>query len=192
MKRGDTITTIAKKLGVGRADLAEANYLKTAARLSVGQPLLVPHEAATSMAARTERAVPVAESRPAATDAVVAAVEWTPSSDLVKTFYEVKAGDTLAAIARTFRTTVASLQTWNEIAERTQIQAGARLMIYTARADWPRAEFSAVSFQRSALSRQLSTVQLTTQGSQHHRSPTSEPRSALSRQLSALSVHVRR
>jgi membrane-bound lytic murein transglycosylase D len=134
VKRGDTIATIAKKLGVGRADLADANYLKTSARLSVGQQLLVPNEAAAPMAARTERAAPVAEPQPAATDAVVAAVEWTPSSDLVKTFYQVKAGDTLAAIARTFRTTVASLQTWNGIAG-TQIRAGERLTIYTARAN---------------------------------------------------------
>jgi membrane-bound lytic murein transglycosylase D len=134
VKRGETIATIAKKLGVGRADLAEANYMKTTARLSAGQQLLVPHEAAALVAARADRVAPVANSRPIAADAVVAAVEWRPSSDLVKTFYQVKKGDTLAAIARAFRTTVASLQIWNGIAG-TQIRAGERLAIYTARAN---------------------------------------------------------
>jgi peptidoglycan lytic transglycosylase D len=132
VKRGETIATIARKLGVARADLAEANYLKTAARLSIGQQLMVPHEATALPAARTDPAAPVANSRPIANDAVVATVEWAPPSDLVKTLYQVKKGDTLAAIARTFRTTVASLQTWNRIAG-TQIRAGERLTIYTAR-----------------------------------------------------------
>jgi membrane-bound lytic murein transglycosylase D len=134
VKRGETIATIAKKLGVGRADLADANYLKSAARLSAGQQLMVPQEATAPVAARTDRVAPVADSRPIANDAVVATVEWTPSSDLVKTVYQVKKGDTLAAIARTFRTTVASLQTWNGIVG-TQIRSGERLTIYTARAN---------------------------------------------------------
>jgi membrane-bound lytic murein transglycosylase D len=133
VKRGETIATIARRLGVARADLAEANYLKTTARISIGQQLMVPHEA-TAVPALAARVVPVADSRPIAHDAVVATVEWTPSSDLVKTFYQVKKGDTLAAIARMFRTTVASLQTWNRIAG-TQIRAGERLTIYAARAN---------------------------------------------------------
>ena len=103
-------------------------------QLAAGQQLLVPHEATTLPAARADRVVPAAESRPVEHDAVVATVEWTPSSDLVKIFYQVKKGDTLAAIARAFRTTVASLQTWNRIAG-TQIRAGERLTIYTARAN---------------------------------------------------------
>ena len=133
VKRGDTIATIAWKLGVTRTDLAEANYLKTTSRISIGQQLMVPHQVAASPAARTDRAVSVADSQPLASDAVVAAAGWSQSPDLVKTFYLVKKGDTLAGIARTFRTTVASLQTWNGIAG-TQIRAGERLTIYTARA----------------------------------------------------------
>jgi membrane-bound lytic murein transglycosylase D len=134
VKRGETIAMIARKLGVARADLAEANYLKTTARLSIGQQLLMPREGTALPAAQTDPVASVAGSRPTANDAVVAAVEWTPSSDLVKTFYQVKRGDTLAAIARMFRTSVTSLQTWNGIAG-TQIRAGERLTIYTVRAN---------------------------------------------------------
>ena len=134
VKRGETIATISRKLGVARADLAEANYLKTTARLSIGQQLMLPREATALTAARSDPEAPAASSRPIPSDAVVATVEWTPPSDLVKTFYQVKKGDTLAAIARAFRTTVASLQTWNRIAG-TQIRAGERLTIYTVRAN---------------------------------------------------------
>jgi membrane-bound lytic murein transglycosylase D len=136
VKRGETMTTIARKLKVNRADLADANYLKVASRLSVGQQLLVPRETTVMMAARTEVAAPVAEST--APDRVVAAVgtpaEPAADRDLVKTSYRVRRGDTLSSIAREYNTTIASLQRWNRITG-TQIRAGQRLTIYTARAN---------------------------------------------------------
>ena len=50
VKKGDTLATIAKKLRVSRADLAEANFLKTSARVATGHKLVVPREAAALMA----------------------------------------------------------------------------------------------------------------------------------------------
>jgi membrane-bound lytic murein transglycosylase D len=149
VKRGETITTIARKLKVNRTDLAEANYLKTAARLTAGQQLLVPREATVLMAARTdrpapatvpaERSVPANEPRTAAADTIVPAVApaapaGSNARDLVKSYYRVKKGDTLAAIARQFSTTVAALKRWNAISGTT-IRAGDRLTVYTARAN---------------------------------------------------------
>jgi membrane-bound lytic murein transglycosylase D len=133
VKKGDTLTTVARKLGVSRTDLAEANYLKTTARVAAGQKLMVPHEATVLMAARADRPVPVAESRElaAATPAVVPAMATSAPEDRVKISYRIKKGDTLASIARLFRTTVASLQTWNGI-NGSRIVAGGRLTIYTA------------------------------------------------------------
>ncbi|MQA30121.1 MAG: transglycosylase SLT domain-containing protein [Luteitalea sp.] len=133
VKKGDTLIKIARLLRVSRTDLAEANYMKVTARVMAGTKLMVPRESTVLMAARTDRTVPVADSRALAPDAVVATVE-SSSSDRVRVFYEVKRGDTLASIARIFRTTVASLQTWNRI-PGTQILAGQRLTIYTARAN---------------------------------------------------------
>jgi LysM repeat protein len=83
------------------------------------------------MAARADRPVPVAESRALATQAVVPAVA-SGSSDRVKVIYQVKSGDTLGSIARLFRTSAASIQAWNRL-RSTQIRAGERLTIYTAR-----------------------------------------------------------
>lgn len=135
VKRGETITTIARKLKVNRADLAEANYLKAAAKLAAGQQLIVPRETTVLMAARTDRPVPVTDSRPIAADEVVSAVvPASNNTELVKSYYRVKKGDTLAAIARAFHTTVASLKRWNSISGTT-IRAGERLTIYTSRAN---------------------------------------------------------
>ena len=65
VRSGDSLTTIARKLGVSRTDLAEANGLSTKARVSGGQELIIPRAPATLLAARTERAAPaVLASRP--------------------------------------------------------------------------------------------------------------------------------
>ncbi len=54
VKRGDTLATIARALRVSRTDLADANYLKTSARVATGTKLIVPHESTVLMAARAE------------------------------------------------------------------------------------------------------------------------------------------
>src|SRR5713101_4085093 len=45
VKRGETLSLIARKLSVSKADLAEANYMKRTARVTPGQTLMIPHEA---------------------------------------------------------------------------------------------------------------------------------------------------
>jgi len=131
VKRGDTLALIARKLNVGRADLAEANYIKATARVSPGDKLIVPRETTALMAARTDRPVPATDSRPLVADKVVPAIDTSGS---VKVVYQVKSGDTLSSIARFFSTNVAAIQNWNHLSD-TQIRAGERLTIYTSRAN---------------------------------------------------------
>jgi membrane-bound lytic murein transglycosylase D len=128
VKRGETLVTVAKKLGVSRADLAEANYLSLTARVEPGKQLMVPREGTAIMAAETDRTVPAAESHATTANAVVPAVA-SVNSDRVKVVYQVKQGDTLASIARIFKTSVASLQSWNRIAGTT-IRTGDKLTVY--------------------------------------------------------------
>jgi membrane-bound lytic murein transglycosylase D len=132
VRKGETLPTIARKLNVGKADLADANYIRVTAKVEAGQKLIVPREATVLMAARTERTVPVADSRPITSQTPLVAQSST-NSNRVKVLYRVQEGDTLSSIAKLFRTTVASLQTWNKLAGN-RIAAGDRLTIYTARA----------------------------------------------------------
>jgi membrane-bound lytic murein transglycosylase D len=135
VKKGETVTSIAKKLKVGRTDLAEANYLKTTSKLTAGHQLLVPREPTVLMAAQTDRPIPAPEPRTATGDAVVRAVADASSEPErgTKIIYQVKKGDTLSSIARVFRTTVSSLKTWNSI-PGSHIRAGERLTIYSSSA----------------------------------------------------------
>ena len=114
VKRGDTLPAIARKLHVSKADLAEANYLSVdGAACTTGQKLIVPHEATVLMAARTERPRPGDRGARRRSREAGAARRAGETSNRVKTVYQVKRGDTLASIARLFKTTVASLRTWN-------------------------------------------------------------------------------
>ena len=51
-------------------------------------------------------------------------------SNRVKASYEVKRGDTLVSIARLYKTTVASVKTWNPKLPSERLQAGQRITVY--------------------------------------------------------------
>jgi membrane-bound lytic murein transglycosylase D len=129
VKRGETLPLISRKLHVSKADLAEANDLKLAARVTAGQRLMVPSEAGVLMAARNDRSVPATEARTTVAHAGQLA-EPAANSNRVKGSYAVKRGDTLASIARLYQTTVASIKTWNPRLPSGTLAAGQRLTVY--------------------------------------------------------------
>lgn len=132
VRRGESLATIARKLGVGRSDLAEANSLTVRSRVRPGQELIIPRPPTTLLAS---------VDRPAPAEEVIAAVRPvgevvdTPDgqqSDRVRLIYRVKRGDTLSSIARIFQTTVASLKSWNKLRSN-RITAGDRLTVFASR-----------------------------------------------------------
>jgi membrane-bound lytic murein transglycosylase D len=135
VKKGETLVTISKKLKVNRTDLAEANYLSTRAKVATGQRLIIPRAPAL-LAARTDNPAPDTESRQVdvalAGNAAPEAGEPAQASAQAALVYRVKRGDTLFSIAKLYRTTVASLKTWNRLRSNS-IQVGQRLTIFTER-----------------------------------------------------------
>jgi len=109
---------------VSRSDLAEANYLKTNSRVRPGQRLVVPRMPAAAVLAR-------AAAEPDAAPAVAVAAP-TEGEEVPATFYRVRAGDTLYAIARRHGTTVELLKTWNNL-KSSALSIGARLVVSPAR-----------------------------------------------------------
>ena len=134
VRRGESIATIARKLRVSKSDLAEANYLSTRSTVTAGQKLVIPRAPGVLMAAHPDRPVPVAESRPAVASATLVTEapsedDDAPAAQSARVVYRVKKGDTLASIARLFKTSVSSLRLWNHLSS-TRIAAGDRLTIY--------------------------------------------------------------
>ena len=134
VKKGETLISIARKLKVTRADLADANYVWRLAKMKIGQRLIIPRAPALLLARRPDNPPPVTGSR--SIDAVVTAGNTAPDAGRTRQaslIYRVKRGDTLYGIARLYRTTVASLKTWNRL-RTNAIQVGQRLRIFTERA----------------------------------------------------------
>jgi membrane-bound lytic murein transglycosylase D len=134
VKKGETLVTIARKLKVNRADLAEANYLSVKSRVTPGQKLIIPRAPTLLLAAKTDVPAPMAESHPipAATTASVRTASPAQSAPTAKLVHRVKRGDTLFSIAKLYRTTVASLKNWNRL-RGNAIHVGDRLTIITSR-----------------------------------------------------------
>jgi membrane-bound lytic murein transglycosylase D len=131
VKKGETLVTIAKKLKVNRADLAEANYLSTRAKVSTGQRLIIPRAPAL-LTARADTPAPETESRQVDVALASSPAPETDQPAQASLIYRVKRGDTLFSIAKLYRTTVASLKTWNRL-RTNSIQVGQRLTIFTQR-----------------------------------------------------------
>jgi membrane-bound lytic murein transglycosylase D len=130
VKRGESIKTIARKLGVSRTDLAEANGLSLKSRVRTGQQLIIPRAPAALMAARTDRHPPAS----LASRSLAGANETPdarPASSRV--IYRVRRGDTLFGIARLHDTTVDKIKTWNRLRSN-RISAGDRLTIFATKA----------------------------------------------------------
>jgi membrane-bound lytic murein transglycosylase D len=133
VRKGDTLTTIARRLSVSRTNLAEANNLSTRAQVTPGQSLIVPVEPTSLLAGNPNRPAPVAEARAQAPPGQAAAgTSVVDDADRVKLIYTVKPGDTLSGVARQYQTTVASLKSWNRLTGDL-LMPGAQLTIFAPR-----------------------------------------------------------
>jgi membrane-bound lytic murein transglycosylase D len=131
VRKGETLLTVARRFGVSRSDVAEANNFSVKARLYPGQELIIPRAPATLLAARTERPAPTeVASRSLASSAETPSAAGT--QPLTQVTYRVRRGDTLSSIAQLFDTTVAKIKSWNSLRGNT-IAPGARLKILDSR-----------------------------------------------------------
>jgi len=136
VRPGETLTTIARKLKVKRADLAEANYLSLRATLAAGEQLIIPRAPTLLLAADEHPGdydAPIADAdggrrmRDVATVPAAAPVRRVVSSD-TRIVHRVKAGETLSSIARQYNTSVTAVRESNQLRGNT-IQVGQRLTI---------------------------------------------------------------
>jgi membrane-bound lytic murein transglycosylase D len=118
VKKGETLSVIARHYGVAVNDLTQANRISTKTSLKIGQELLIPMSGSTRPPATATKAV---ASRTAATASTTAAAP-VPSS------YKVKKGDTLTSIAARFNVTVNDLKKWNKLTS-TRLDVGQKLAL---------------------------------------------------------------
>jgi len=115
VRRGETLSVIARKYNVSLTKLVQANRIKNRNRLSVGQKLVIPAPksyASTASKKTTRKSSP-------------------PASDYAKKTYTVQKGDTLGQIAENFNTSAKRIRHWNGLRYGQHIYPGQKLTIYT-------------------------------------------------------------
>lgn len=121
VRKGDTLSVIAKKYGTTVTELAQANNLTTKSALASGQSLIIPSGV----------------NPPAATVQTVASKTGGTRSS-TPTSYTVRQGDNLTELATRFHVTVADLKKWNKLTGN-QIAVGKKLVVAQAAPQAPAA-----------------------------------------------------
>ncbi len=116
VRRGDTLAVIARRHGTSVRALQQANNLRTAHLIRVGQVLRIPDGRGGSSTRRSSSASSSASSG-------TATASSTPTS------YTVRSGDTLSGIASRHSTSVRAIQQTNGLGSAHRIAVGQRLKI---------------------------------------------------------------
>ncbi len=128
--KGDTISAIAKKLGVTQKALFEANALTPKHVLQLGQKLVVPSQTPADQqppalaAATTETAAPAPPAAPEQSAPTSVAADTTAPQE-----YAVQSGDSVWSIARKFGVSEQAMLEANKLPKKHVLQLGQKLII---------------------------------------------------------------
>jgi membrane-bound lytic murein transglycosylase D len=122
VKRGETLSGIAKRYSVALSELQRTNHIRSARHLPVGKRLIVPGRGSAAPASLSSEDGAPGESK--RTPNVSRQTEGGESR-----IYRVRRGDSLSAIAQRAGVSVADLQHWNNLRDREHIRVGQSLHI---------------------------------------------------------------
>lgn len=127
---GDTAATVARRLGIDAARLAQHNALPPTAPLDAGQLLVLPQRvgAASGPAASTGGVRDPFAGQPAKR-AATTPVPATPAASADPAQHTVAAGETAWSIARKYDVGVQDLADWNGLPASMSLRVGQRLVI---------------------------------------------------------------
>ncbi len=134
VRRGDTLSKIARRHGVPVQGILEMNGLKSAHRLRPGRELLIPRPISSAVA--SARTPEPSHRAPGPSRVVLAApAKAAAAAPASATRLRVRSGDTLWSIAQRFGVQLADLCRWNGIKNpgRHKLMAGALLVLYPHR-----------------------------------------------------------
>jgi LysM repeat protein len=115
VRRGETLSVIARKYNVSLTKLVQANRTINRNRPSVGQKLNIPQPKNYIDSTKTK----------------ITSKSSPPASDYAKNTYTVKKGDTLGQIAENFNTSAKRIRHWNGLSYGTHLYVGQKLIVYT-------------------------------------------------------------
>jgi len=128
VRRGETLSTVARRYGVSNAALAKANQIRATSKLKVGQTLRIP-----GTTVRVANSAPAAKSKVAAESAAKRKTQATASKTTTSQpgarSHTVRRGETLSSIARRSGVALKSLAAANGVSSSYRVRAGQKLRI---------------------------------------------------------------
>ncbi|HEX9911979.1 MAG TPA: LysM peptidoglycan-binding domain-containing protein [candidate division Zixibacteria bacterium] len=121
VRKGETVSGIAKRYGVSPFNIIQANSLSRRYRIYPGQILKIPGYGESNLSQKTSanKGYPEADDNP---DKISASKNGYST-------YKVKPGDTLEEIAKNFKTTSSDLEQINDINDQDLIKTGEKLKV---------------------------------------------------------------
>jgi membrane-bound lytic murein transglycosylase D len=126
VKRGESLGSIARRYGLSKGILAEANNIPVKKRLATGSSLIIPVSSTIitdNISIKEVYDTPVKKRK--------SLKRIAANENKTKLTYVVKKGDTLGKIAEEFGVRVSDLRIWNDIPYSRRLKAGAVIDIYT-------------------------------------------------------------
>ncbi|MGQ0697354.1 MAG: LysM peptidoglycan-binding domain-containing protein [Panacagrimonas sp.] len=131
VRRGDTVSRIAKQYGVKQSAVMSTNGLSAKTRLKIGRVLKVPPRVEPRPGPIL---VAVGESKPGLTvDEQKSADAVAPKKVAKKRYrtHKVRSGQTLSSIAKLYKVSISELRSANEMGSSSSLRAGERIRIPT-------------------------------------------------------------
>lgn len=139
VKRGETLTSLARKYGVSASVLTDANDLSTRRRLRRGTKLMVPIAKAGKAPRSTETLADIQpetkEPVSIRTQARRVRSEESSTAGKTKLTYKVKRGDTIGHIAEWYNVRATDIRNWNNHPFGKTLRAGTTLTIWVDKED---------------------------------------------------------
>ena len=124
VKKGETLTSIARKYGTTKAEIMEMNGMRSE-KLKIGQTIKVDKTSVPVSTTQNGNTSQVADSNVANVDSL------QTKPELLKIRHTVKVGETLFAISQMYLVSIDDLVKWNSLPSA-QVYIGQVLVIYTS------------------------------------------------------------
>ena len=131
IKKGETLSLIARKYGTSVSAIKQLNNIRNSHRIREGRHILVPMKGATSVASSSSRPQYKNPNHSINKQALKRyAKKAAPPKGYKRLTYTVKDKDTLGEIAEVYHTSARKIRSWNNLSYRRYIHPGQKLAIY--------------------------------------------------------------
>ena len=133
VKKGETVSQIARKYNIISSVIREANDLSSKTKLKVGRELVIPVSISATFAETIEKEISEVSVKKVKSKKKLVKTESIAPKGKAKIIYLVKKGDSIGELAESFNVGSSQIRNWNNISYTSKIFTGQKLTIYVTK-----------------------------------------------------------